>query len=188
MAGRRLAVTFLLCLMGLRAPDIALAQKVKSTYEKSADFKSYKKYAWGSNYLLTRQRPEVQARINLAIVDSINRELQASGFVMDQASPDFIIIYEAGGLPKSDVGPQRDLTVTDMVNYSWGNLGGISSDVWVYSLAKMKITVTDAATKSPVWVALASMKIHDPNKFIDGLKQNVDKYIEKTMKDFPPKK
>jgi hypothetical protein len=188
MAGRRLTVTFLLCVAVLHAPDIALAQKVKSTYEKSADFKSFKKYTWGSNYLLTRQRPEVQARINLAIVDSINRDLQASGFVMDQASPDFIIIYEAGGLPKSDVGAQRDLTVTDMVNYSWGNLGGISSDVWVYSLAKMKITITDAATKKPVWVALASMKIHDANKFIDNLKENVDKYIEKTMKDFPPKK
>src|SRR5580704_15104185 len=98
MIGRRLTVTFLLCVTMLHAPDVALAQKVKSTYEKSADFKSFKKYTWGSNYLLTRQRPEVQARINLAIVDSINRDLQASGFVMDQASPDFIIIYEAGGL------------------------------------------------------------------------------------------
>ena len=186
MVGRRLAVAFLLCIIALHAPDLALSQSVKSTYEKTADFKKYKKYAWGSNYLLTRQPPDVQARINLAIVDSINRDLQAGGFVMDQASPDFIIIYEAGGLPKSDVGAQRYLTVTDMVNYSWGDLGGITSDVWVYSLAKMKITITDAATKSPVWVALASMKIHDANKFIDKLKENVDKYIQKTMKDFPP--
>jgi len=52
----------------------------------------------------------------------------------------------------------------------------------------MKITVTDAATRTPVWVALASMKIHDPNKLMENLKQNVDKYIQKTMKDFPPKK
>jgi hypothetical protein len=187
MAGRRLALTFLLCVIVLHTPGNALAQNVKSTYVKTADFKKYKKYKWGSNYLLTRQRPEDQARINLAIVDSINRDLQAGGFVMDQEAPDFIIIYEAGSLPKSDVGPQRDLTVTDMVNYSWGNLGGITSDVWAYSLAKMKITITDAATKTPVWVALASMKIHDANKLMENLKQTVDKYIQKTLKDFPPK-
>jgi hypothetical protein len=187
MAGRRLALTFLLCVIVLHTAGNALAQNVKSTYEKTADFKKYKKYKWGSNYLLTRQRPEDQARINLAIVDSINRDLQAGGFAMDQEAPDFIIIYEAGSLPKSDVGPQRNLTVTDMVNYSWGNLGGITSDVWAYSLAKMKITITDAATKTPVWVALASMKIHDVNKLMENLKQTVDKYIQKTLKDFPPK-
>jgi len=78
--------------------------------------------------------------------------------------------------------------VTDMVNYSWGNLGGISSDVWVYSLAKMKITITDAATKGTAWQAVASQKIRDPMKLMDNLKDNVDKYIQKTMKGFPPKK
>ncbi len=39
--------------------------------------------------LLTRQRPEDQERINLAIVDSINRNLQSQGFVEDSKSPDF---------------------------------------------------------------------------------------------------
>ena len=188
MLARRVAVAILFCVGALQSPDGAFAQNVKSAYDKKTDFKKYKKYAWGHNYLLTRQHPEDQARINLAIIDSINRDLQASGFVLEQESPDFIIIYEAGGLPKSDVGPQRDLTVTDLVNYSWGNMGGISSDVWVYSLAKMKVTVTDAATKNTVWQAAASQKIHDPLKFMNNLKDNVDKYIQKTMKDFPPKK
>jgi hypothetical protein len=75
-----------------------------------------------------------------------------------------------------------------LVNWSWGNLGGISSDVWVYSLAKMQITVTDAATKSQLWQATASQKIRDTNKFGNNLKENVDKFIQKTMKSFPPKK
>jgi hypothetical protein len=86
------------------------------------------------------------------------------------------------------VGAQRDLYATDLVNWSWGNLGGISSDVWVYSLAKMQITVTDAATKSQLWHATASQKIRDTNKFGNNLKENVDKFIQKTMKSFPPKK
>jgi hypothetical protein len=188
MSGKRMAVTFLLCVSALHLPDSAHAQDVKSNHDKSTDFKKYKKYAWGSNYLLTRQPPEDQARINIAIIDSINRDLQSRGFAEDKKSPDFIIIYEAGGLPKSDVGAQRELHATDLVNWSWGNLGGISSDVWVYSLAKMRITVTDAGTNRQVWQAMASQKIRDPNKFGNNLKENVDKFIVKTMKSFPPKK
>ncbi|MGC2528612.1 MAG: DUF4136 domain-containing protein [Candidatus Acidiferrum sp.] len=187
MLARRAGVLILLFIAALQIPDRISAQNVKSTFDKTTDFKKYKKYGWGSNYLLTRQRPEDQARINLAIIDSINRDLQASGFVLEQKNPDFIIVYEAGGLSKSDVGPQRDLSAADMVNYSWGNLGGISSDVWVYSLAKMKITITDASTKTTTWQAVASEKIRDPMKLMDSLKENVDKYIQKTMKTFPPK-
>jgi hypothetical protein len=188
MPGRRLAITFLLSVSVLHLPDNAVAQNVKSSFDKSVDFKKYKRYTWGSNYLLTRQTKDVQERINMAIIDSINRNLQAGGFVEDDKHPDFSIAYEAGGLPKVDVGSQRSLYATDMVDYSWGNLGGISSDVWVYSLAKLQITVTDAATKSSLWQAMASQKIRDPLKFENNLKENVDKFIQKTMKSFPPKK
>jgi hypothetical protein len=188
MMGRGVAVAILLCAGALYIQDISYAQDVKSTYDKSADFKKYKKYKWGSNYLLTRQTKEDQERINMAIVDSINRDLRASGYVEDRESPDFVIIYEAGGLPKADVGAQRDLYAADMANWAWGNLGGMSSDVWVYSLAKVRVTVTEASTKAQVWQATASQKIRDPNKFVNNLKENVDKFIGKTMKSFPPKK
>jgi hypothetical protein len=188
MPGRRLAASFLLCASVLYLPGPAAAQNVKSTFDKSADFRKYKKYSWGSNYLLTRQTKDVQEQLNMAIVDSINRNLQAAGFAEDDKNPDFRITYEAGGLPKADVGAQRSLYASDMVGYYWGNTSGISSDVWVYSLAKLQITVTDAATKSNLWQSIASQKIRDPGKFTDNLKENVDKFIQKTMKSFPPKK
>lgn len=184
---RRLAV--FLFFVGFLHPSVnAGAQNVKSTFDKSADFTKYKKYTWGSNYLLTLQPKDVQERINMAIVDSINRNLRAAGFVEDDSHPDFRVTYEAGGQPQADVGAQRPLYASDMVGYYWGNLSGISSDVWVSSLAKIKITVTDAATKSNLWQATASKTIHDPMKFTNNLQQNVDKAIQKTMKSFPPKK
>ena len=187
MPGRRLAV-FLLCFGVLRTPGNAAAQDVKSTFDKSVDFTKYKKYTWGSNYLLTQQPKDVQERINMAIVDSINRNLQARGFVEDDKNPDFRVTYEAGGQPQADVGPQRPLYASDMVGYYWGDLSGISSDVWISSLAKVKITVTDAATKRTLWEATASKRIHDPMKFKNKLQENVDKFIQKTMKGFPLKK
>ncbi len=188
MLGRRLTVAFLLCVGALHLPGNASAQDVKSTFDKSVDFTKFKKYTWGSNYLLTAQPKDVQERINMAIVDSINRNLQARGFVEDDKNPDFRVAYEAGGQPNADVGAQRNLYASDMVGYYWGNLSGISSDVWVSSLAKVKITVTDAATKSNLWEATASKRIQDPMKFKNKLQENVDKFIQKTMKGFPPKK
>lgn len=188
MSGRRFALVFLLCLSLLCPPGSTVAQNVKSTFDKSADFSKYKSYTWGSNYLLTQQTKEVQERINMAIVDSINRNLRAGGFVEDDKHPDFRVTYDAGGLPKTDVGAQRYLYAADMTNYYWGELTGISSDVWVSSLAKVEITVTDAATKSNLWQATASQKIRDPKKFALNLQQNVDKFIQKTMKSFPPNK
>src|SRR5271168_1686947 len=160
MSGRRLAVVFLLCLGLLRPQGSTVAQNVKSTFDKSADFSKYKSYTWGSNYLLTQQTKEVQERINMAIVDSINRNLRAEGFVEDDKDPDFMITYSAGGMPKTDIGAQRYLYAADMQNYYWGgSLTGISSDVWVSSLAKMEIIVRDAATKTNLWKATASQKI-----------------------------
>ncbi|MFZ3334116.1 MAG: DUF4136 domain-containing protein [Candidatus Acidiferrales bacterium] len=187
MLGRQVAV-FLLCFGVLLTSGGAVAQDVKSTFNRSVDFAKYKKYTWGSNYLLTQQPKDVQERINMAIVDSINRNLQARGFVEDDENPDFRVTYEAGGEPKTDVGPQRYLYAPDMVGYYWGDVSGISSDVWVSSLAKVKITVTDAATNSNLWEATASDRIRDPNKFKSKLQENVDKFIQKTMKSFPPKK
>jgi hypothetical protein len=189
MSGRRLAVIFLLCVGLLHPQGGAVAQNVKVTFDKSANFSKYKKYTWGANYLLTQQTKDVQERINMAIVDSINRNLRAEGLVEDDKDPDFMITYSAGGMPKTDIGAQRYLYAADMQNYYWGgSLTGISSDVWVSSLAKMEITVADAATKTNLWQATASQKIHDPKKFGNNLQQNVDKFIEKTMQSFPPKK
>jgi hypothetical protein len=189
MPGMRTALALLLCLGVLSPSATAVAQNVKSTSDKSADFTKYKKYTWGPNYLLTQQTKDVQERMNRVIVDSINRNLQAEGFVEDDKNPDFTITYEAGGQPKADIGSQRYLYASDMVNYYYNtDLTGFSSDAWVSSLVKLVITVMDAGTKQNLWQATASQKIHDPKKFLNNLHENVDKFIQKTMKGFPPKK
>jgi Domain of unknown function (DUF4136) len=189
MPGRRLTIAVLLCIGLLHAAGGAVAQDVKSSFDKSADFSKYRKYTWGANYLLTQQPKDVQERINMAIVDSINRNLKASGFVEDDKNPDFVVTYSAGGQHDADVGAQRYLYASDMQGYYWGgNISGITSDAWVVTMAQMEITVTDAATKTQLWQAHATKKIQQPKKFAANLQQNVDKFIQKTMKTFPPKK
>ena len=65
------------------------------------------------------KKEDVQEGINMAIVDSINRNLRAAGFVEDDSNPDFKVTYEAGGQPQADVGAQRPLYASDMVGYYW---------------------------------------------------------------------
>jgi hypothetical protein len=121
MKGRRVAVSFLLCVSVLHPLNNAVAQNVKSTFDRSVDFTKYKKYAWGSNYLLTRQTKEDQERINMAIIDSINRNLQALGFVEDDKNPDFRIKRE-GSLKRTWV---RSGTCTPR---TWLTIPGVTSE------------------------------------------------------------
>jgi Domain of unknown function (DUF4136) len=189
MLAGRLAVAVLFCVGLLQTTGSAAAQDVKSTYDKSADFTKLHKYTWGPNYLLTHQTKDVQDEINMAIVDSINRNLKAGGFVEDDKNPDFVITYEAGGHHDVDMGAQRFLYASDMTGYYWGgNISGITSDAWATTMTKIQITATDAATKNQLWQATASKRINDRKKFAAKLQENVDNYIRKTMKSFPPKK
>jgi Domain of unknown function (DUF4136) len=159
----------------------ALAQKVKVDYDKTADFAHYRRYAWGDNYLLTSQRPEDQNRIDMALRDSINRQLQLKGFVPDETRPDFRIEYEAGGMLDAQTGVKPDLLRTRTMGYE------TSLDVWTSVLGKMKITVTDVASQRTVWQALASKKIGDPTKFMRDLNKEIDTITAKTLKGFPAK-
>jgi hypothetical protein len=167
------------------------AQKIKSDYDKSNDFTRYRKYAIGKNYLLTHQGLDRQASIDKVLVESLNRQLQSKGFVPDENQLDFRIKYEAGALMESAASTQPDMLNGGAPSSTWtsGNLGGVPLDVWSSTLTKLKLTVTDASSGMPVWTALASEKIRDPQKVLnnlDKLNTKIDDLMTKTLKSFPP--
>jgi hypothetical protein len=179
---------FALLLLGGTA---AFAQKIKSDYDKSNDFTRYRKYAIGKNYLLTHQGLDRQAFIDKILVESLNRQLQAKGFVPDENHPDFRIKYEAGALTESKASAQPDMLNGGAPSPTWtsSNLGGVPLDVWSSTLTKLKLTVTDASSGKPVWTALASEKIRDPQKVLNDLNKlnaKIDDFMTKTLKSFPP--
>jgi hypothetical protein len=166
------------------------AQKVKTEYDKNIDFSHYKTYGWGSNYIMTHQRPDDQARINTAIVNAVNRHLQTKGYVLSQESPDLTIIYEAGAITQGASSGQPDLLTPSGANWASDSLGGTPMDVWASNLAKLRITATDAANKSKIWQSYASQKVRmgDEKKFMNDLQNKVDDFIDKAMKNFPVRK
>jgi hypothetical protein len=171
------------------APISAREIKIKSDYDKSNDFSRYKRYAIGKNFLLTHQTPDVQANIDLVLVESLNRHLQAKGFIVDENHPDFMITYEAGSLAKADTSAQPDMyygVPSDSPAFGQAGLEGIPAAVWTYALAKLKLTVTDVGSGNAVWTARASENIQDPQKALTNLKKKVDDLMAKTLKSFPP--
>jgi hypothetical protein len=170
-------------------PVSARKIKIKFDYDKSNDFARYKRYAMGKNFLLTHQTPEVQAHIDQVLSESLNRNLQAKGFILDENHPDFTITYEAGSLPKADTSPPPDTyygVPPDSPAFGQIGLDGIPGVVWTYALARLKLTVTDVGSGKPVWTARASEKIQDPQKALNDLKKQVDDLMARTLKSFPP--
>jgi len=171
------------------APISAEKIRVKCDYDRSNDFTRYKRYSLGKNFLLTHQTPEVQAHINQVLVESLNRHLQGKGFILDQNHSDFVITYEAGSLARADTsGPPDIYYGVPSDNPALGQVGleGIPAAVWTYTLAKLKLTVTDVGSGKPVWTARASEKIQDPQKALTNLTKKVDDLLAKTLKSFPP--
>lgn len=185
---RRAGAQSLLTLVLFTTPASVFGQKVAIQYDKAAHFKTYKRYAWNKNYLLTRQHPEDQAQIDKVIVASLDRQLQSKGYILDEKNPDFRVKYEAGALMESGTGGQPDMLNGGTMGPEWSSngLGTPSMDVWTSTVSKMKVTVTDAASGKDVWHAFVSQKVRDPKKFMNELNKNVDNIMSKAMKKFPP--
>lgn len=142
------------------------SQKVETHYDQKTDFSTYKRYAWGKNYLITRQLPQDQARMDKAIVDAINRQLQAKGFVRDEEHPDFVVMYEGGGLSHIQTGAHMDYTSPrgPAWTYSSDSLGNSSLDVWASIMAHLQVIIVDARSSSVAWQTHVSKKVREPKK------------------------
>jgi len=88
------------------AVGIAFAAKIKSNYDKSANFASYKTFAWGQNNI----EPTRQAA-GIVIQGAITYNLQQKGLQQtDLANADLIIRYSAVGDRDMNFAPADDPT------------------------------------------------------------------------------
>lgn len=177
---QRYAAAVLAIHMLLLSASSALAQKVTVDAEKSANLSHFKRYAWSKNYLMTSLRAEDVSHVEAVLNDSINRQMQAKGYVLDESNPDFRIFYDAGGQVRGGVGVRPDMTYTGPTM-----LYTAPMDVWANAVALLQISIVDAASNAPVWRATASEKVNDREKFMRELNKNIDKITANTLKKFP---
>lgn len=162
------------------------AQKVTTTSDKTFDFKSAKRYAWGENHIITRQGKQNDALIGQKIVQEVNRTLAAKGFHEDPTNPDFYISYDAGG---SNLSTQTEGAYSHTANASTSSQGpvyGISENIWYSVDGHITFQIMDAKLKRPVWTAAATKKIRDPHKGMKDMPKQVEDFVSKAFKKFPP--
>jgi hypothetical protein len=156
------------------------AQKVTIDSDKSTSLTHFKRYAWGKNHMVTALRPEDVLKVEAVLNDSINRQMQSKGYVLDDKNPDFRISYDAGAQIEGGAG-LKPLSVD-----TYGQAWVASMDVWTTTLAQLQINIAGASLNAPLWRATVSQKVSDRDKFLRDLNKNIDKITASALKKFPP--
>ena len=164
------------------------AQKVQTDLNKSANIPRFKTYAWGKNYILTHQRPKEQQQIYDAIVNAIDRDLQKKGYVATQEHPDMIVVYNAGAVIDAKVGSIVDPTGGPTETQWRSDSLGTPQDLWVSTVSKLQIIISDASTKKAVFTSLATKKFRDPNKAMNNMDAEIGSVVDKSLAKFPARK
>lgn len=160
----------------------AVAQKIKSGYDKSADFSSFKTYAW-----MQQQPSPIQPLVATIIVADIDHELVARGLRKVEKDPDVLVSYYAGG------DAQSAFAQTDPGNLSTGGIPPPNATMWTGSLpatalpqvvkGKLIIDLADARKQQLVWRASAETKLDYEKR--SKIYDTVNKVIPEMFKDFP---
>ena len=173
--------TFLLALILLAlGVSPAAAQDVTYNFDQGADFSKFKTYKWVS-IKNAQQVDDITARQLTAAIDA---ELAKKGLTkIDSDNADLYIGYQTA------IGTQKQWNA---YNTGWGygpRWGGgmataTSSTIYVGAL---DLDMYEPADKRLVWRGAVSKTI-DPNAKPDKRQKNIQKAIEKLLKNYPPKK
>jgi Domain of unknown function (DUF4136) len=163
------------------------AQKVKTTYNGNFDFPAHKRYAWGKNHIITRQGPQNDALIDAKIVHDVNRTLAQKGFTEDPASPDFLITYDAGAGDFSADMEGVHTPPPPRINESIVPVYGVPQNIWYSVDGHITFHLVATDSKQTIWSAAATKTIRDPHKGMKDMEKQVEQFVSKTFKSFPPR-
>ena len=158
----------------LLAATAALAQQVKTDYDRSASFSEYKTYSWEK---VQTQDPLMVDRIK----EAVNASLTAKGWTPVESGGSVAIV--AIEMTKNQ---QTLNTFYDGFGRGWrwgGGFGNATTTVENYQVGTLVVDLFDAHTKKLIWRGSASDTLSD--KSGKNIK-NLDKGVQKMFDHFPP--
>ncbi len=183
-----LRTTILRCLIAaliLIATNV-VGQTVKLTVEPTRDFSGFSKYAWRENHIVSRQSPDVNARMEQAIKDAINSQLAQKGYSLMPNAPDFLISVEALPVDDFSLSGNTDFSLpTGTTVYTSQRPGGLGVSVLAAVIPQMYITATDPSSNTPLWQSMTTKKYKNPEKAVKNLDKELGGIVRKAMKSFP---
>jgi hypothetical protein len=155
----------------------AFAQKTHINFDKSANFASYKTYAW------EKSPNPAQGEWNQRILDDIDKQLQAKGLTKVDSNPDLWVVYSNSiRNEKETVGVGYGIAPT----WGWDNGVGAPAvqNTYINKVGTLVVELADTKTKELIWRGSVSDTISDKtNKNVSTL----DKAVTKLFKGYPPK-
>jgi uncharacterized protein DUF4136 len=153
----------------------ALAQKVTTDFDRSANFSAFKTYAWAEG------TPAKNSLMAQRIVEGVDKQLSAKGLqkVDPNNNPDLTVLYHAA------VGSETQLNTSSMGpgwGYHWGG-GMTTTTVDKIPVGTLSVDIGDAKTKKLLWLGSASDTLSDK---AEKNTEKINKALEKMFKKFPP--
>ena len=174
---RNVAPTFLVALAVASAPwSAVLGQDVRTNYMPGADFSKYHSYKWVS--IEGAQHPN--QIVDAEIKQSIDSQLAAKGLTKrDSGEADLYVAYQVA------VDQEKQWNAYGMGRgVRWGGMETATSST--IDVGTLVLDMYDPTTKQLVWAGHATKTI-SPSKSQEKNQKNLDKAMQRLLKDFPPK-
>jgi len=156
---------------------IAFAQATNYDFDTSANFASFRTYAWVPGAALPDQINHQR------VVGAVNRQLISKQLMLvdRQANPDLLIAYHAAF--------DRDLQISGFGS-GYGGFrfpGGFSGSARTDDIitGTLIVDLIDARTKTIAWRGTATKEIN-PNAKPEQRDKNINRAAEKLFKNYPP--
>ncbi len=136
-------------------------------YDRDANFARLRTFDWLPVEL------QEHALVIEHITETVNRELEAKGFMKNQKNPDFLIVIRDKKVKKRDV-------------LTYGTRGNVR----VYTEGTYTVDIVDADSKELIWRGTAQRQYDDDPLFLSAEKQRKRIYnmVTKILNNFPPPK
>jgi hypothetical protein len=163
-----LALAFVAC-------NLSLAQNVTSNYMPGTNFAKYHTYKWVAIEGGTHPNQIVDAEIKQAV----DAQMSAKGFTVTTAdNADLYVGYQVA------VDQEKQWNAYGMGGPRWGGMGSATSST--ISNGTLVVDMYDPSTKQLVWTGNAT-KTLDPSNNQQKNQNNLNKAMQKLLKNFPPK-
>lgn len=172
---QRVAQFVLTFLVAVTACSVTHAQDVRTNYMPGTDFSKYRTYKW----VTMGEGGHPDQILDAQIRQSIDSQLAAKGFTkVDTDKPDLLVGYQVA------VTKEREWNAYGR-GFGFPPFdGGIATSSTI-NVGTLVLGIYDPAAKQLVWTGSATKTIDD-NKDPQKIQKNLNKAMQKLLKDFPP--
>jgi len=168
--------------IALIACSVTHAQDVRTNYMPGTDFAKYRTYKW----VTIGETGAPDQILDAQIKQAIDSQLATKGFTkVDSDKPDLLIVYQAGLRKEREWNAQS--SGLGFPGGPWFDTGTASATSSTINVGTLVLNIYDPAAKQLVWTGSASKTI-DSSKDPQKIQKNLNKAMQKLLKDFPPRR